>query len=332
MQWYYTADGEQKGPFTDAAFLKLIDAGVVGSSTFIWNETMTDWQPKRNLNDVLAKLARQESTATPVDTAQSALCHECGNLFKRDEMITYQGVYVCGACKPAFFQRVEEGGSVVSTVGGTGQTHNRDLMTSARMALSGNWGISIGFVILSSIVLNVVTSLFGIPAVIADISGNKELSLILNIASMPFSYFLMGVFQVGQSRFFMDVARGDIVGIGRMFYGFKFIWKAAGVFLLMLLRIFLWCLLLIIPGILAAFSYSMALFVIADNPELSITEALDKSKKMMYGNRWKYFCLQWRFFGWGILCIFTCFIGFLWLAPYMATAQAKFYDDVRGLA
>jgi uncharacterized membrane protein len=332
MQWYYATDGEQKGPFTDAAFLKLIDDGVVGSSTLVWNETMTDWLPKRNLNDVISKLARQETAAPSVDTATSALCHECGKLFKRDDMITYQGVYVCGACKPAFFQRVEEGGAVVSSVGGTGQTHNRDLMASARMALSGNWGISIGFVILSSILLNVISGLFGIPAIVAESTGNKELGMILNIASLPFSYFLMGVFQVGQSRFFMDVARGDIVGLGRMFYGFKFIWKAGGVFLLMIMRIFLWSLLLIIPGILAAFSYSMALYVIADNPDLSITEALARSKKMMDGNRWKFFCLQWRFFGWSILCIFTCFIGFLWLAPYMATAQAKFYDDVRGLA
>ena len=45
-----------------------------------------------------------------------------------------------------------------------------------------------------------------------------------------------------------------------------------------------------------------------------------------------FICLWWRFFGWMLLCILTCGIGFLWLMPYMTTSYARFYDDVRQAA
>jgi uncharacterized membrane protein len=50
---------------------------------------------------------------------------------------------------------------------------------------------------------------------------------------------------------------------------------------------------------------------------------------MMYGFKWKYFCLALRFLGWAILCLFTLGIGFLWLIPYMQVSFANFYDDVK---
>jgi uncharacterized membrane protein len=49
----------------------------------------------------------------------------------------------------------------------------------------------------------------------------------------------------------------------------------------------------------------------------------------MKGNKWKYFCLQWRFFGWALLCVLTLGIGFLWLQPYMMTSSARFYEDLK---
>ena len=47
------------------------------------------------------------------------------------------------------------------------------------------------------------------------------------------------------------------------------------------------------------------------------------------GCQWKYFCLQWRFFGWALLCLLTLGIGFLWLVPYIEMSNAKFYDDLK---
>jgi uncharacterized membrane protein len=81
--------------------------------------------------------------------------------------------------------------------------------------------------------------------------------------------------------------------------------------------------------IIAALSYGLAFFLMADNPKIGIMEALKKSKKMMYGHKWKYFCLGLRFLGWILLSILTLGIGLLWVAPYMYVSYAKFYEDVK---
>ena len=88
-------------------------------------------------------------------------------------------------------------------------------------------------------------------------------------------------------------------------------------------------LLLIVPGIIAAISYSMAFFIQRDNPDMKAMEAIDASKKMMYGYKWKYFCLGLRFLGWFILGILSCGIGFLWILPYLYISTAKFYIDLK---
>jgi uncharacterized membrane protein len=88
-------------------------------------------------------------------------------------------------------------------------------------------------------------------------------------------------------------------------------------------------LLLIIPGIIAALSYSMTFFIIADDESIEPMEALKKSKKMMEGYKLKLFYLSIRFFGLALLCILTLGIGFLWLIPYTYVTMAKFYDDIK---
>ena len=69
-------------------------------------------------------------------------------------------------------------------------------------------------------------------------------------------------------------------------------------------------------------------FILADDLSLKPKEALDKSKQMMDGYKWKMFYLTLRFFGLGLLCLLTLGIGFLWLIPYSYVAMAKFYDDI----
>jgi len=87
-------------------------------------------------------------------------------------------------------------------------------------------------------------------------------------------------------------------------------------------------LLLIIPGIIAALSYSQAFFILADNPSLSASEVLSKSKEIMDGHKLKLFFLGFNFIGWSFLCILTLGIGFLWLIPYMKVSYASFYNEI----
>jgi uncharacterized membrane protein len=104
--------------------------------------------------------------------------------------------------------------------------------------------------------------------------------------------------------------------------------KVWGMFLVMLFT-FLWSLLFIIPGIVKCFSYSMTPFILEEHPELGANEAIDHSRAMMKGHKFDLFWLYLSFIGWGILCIPTLGIGTFWLIPYMQTAQASFYEDVK---
>jgi len=104
--------------------------------------------------------------------------------------------------------------------------------------------------------------------------------------------------------------------------------KVLGMLQMYILTI-LWTFLLIVPGIIKAFAYAMTPFILEENPELSTTEAIHRSRMMMKGHKFDLFWLWLSFIGWAILAILTLGIGFLWLSPYMTTATASFYEEVK---
>jgi uncharacterized membrane protein len=81
---------------------------------------------------------------------------------------------------------------------------------------------------------------------------------------------------------------------------------------------------------IAYYRYAMSDYILAENSEMSPSDALAESKRMMHGNKWRLFCLELSFIGWGILCLCTCGIGFLWLSPYMFQAEAAMYHEISG--
>ena len=158
--------------------------------------------------------------------------------------------------------------------------------------------------------------------------------IILAAVVMAVVYFILGsVVGVGYSRFNLDlVDRQKEPEIGILFGYFKF-WKTtAAASFLQGLYVFLWSLLFIIPGIVAGYSYAMTDYILAEHPELTAGEAIEQSKAMMYGNRFRLFCLQFSFVGWDLLCALTLGIGNLWLRPYKQAAEAAFYRDISGLS
>jgi uncharacterized membrane protein len=88
---------------------------------------------------------------------------------------------------------------------------------------------------------------------------------------------------------------------------------------------------LYIVVIMASLSLSMTFYALSDHPLGTALESLNHSNKLMKGHKWKLFCLFFRFIGWWVLCIFTLGIGFLWLAPYILSSHAAFYDDIKQL-
>lgn len=94
---------------------------------------------------------------------------------------------------------------------------------------------------------------------------------------------------------------------------------------LMWLKIFAWSLLFVVPGIVAAYRYALAPYLLAENPELSAEEAIEKSKLLMSGHKGRLFRLQLSFIGWYLLAALTGGAGWVFLAPYTKAADAAFY-------
>lgn len=140
---------------------------------------------------------------------------------------------------------------------------------------------------------------------------------------------LDGPLELGWIIFFLAYSRRRRGDIDMMFHGFRRFGTALAAYLLRLIFVFLWMLLLIVPGIIAALRYSQTFYLLADNPSLGPLEAIRESKQLMVGRKWKLFCLGLRFLGWSLLCMLTCGVGLIWLAPYMAVSHARFYDDLR---
>ena len=94
--------------------------------------------------------------------------------------------------------------------------------------------------------------------------------------------------------------------------------------------IFLWTLLLIVPGIVKSYEYRMVPYVLAENPDLSREEAFALSKRMMDGEKMNAFVLDLSFIGWAILTILTCgLVGIFYYQPYLALTDAALYQTLK---
>ncbi len=103
-------------------------------------------------------------------------------------------------------------------------------------------------------------------------------------------------------RYFLKRLQGEDVGVKEGLLSRMPIWgRALWLRLVMVVRIGLWSLLLVAPGIIAAIRYSMAPYFMAQDPELTATEAIEKSKHVMQNLKMSYFSLVLSFIGWMLL-------------------------------
>ena len=144
-------------------------------------------------------------------------------------------------------------------------------------------------------------------------------------------YFVLGsIIAVGYAKFNLNLA-DQLEGTFENLFAYFSYWKTTvAARFLRNIYVLLWSLLFIIPGIMASLSYAMTNYILAENPEISASEAITLSKQMMDGNKWRLFCLEFSFIGWSLLCGFTLGIGYLWLTPYQQAARAAFYREVSG--
>lgn len=203
--------------------------------------------------------------------------------------------------------------------------------TPAREQLDGKWGTFVLMTFLMCVIqvlLQIPGYIGGILEVLSPENVMASLSLsnisnILSLLALPLSW--------GLTVSLLRNHREESVDLENLFDGFRggrYTRVFCALFLVNLFT-FLWTLLLIIPGIMKAFSYALTPYIIMDEPELTARQAITRSCEIMEGRRWKLFCLYLSFIGWGILSLLTFGIGFLWLVPYMNASVAAFYEDAR---
>ncbi|WP_018664149.1 DUF975 family protein [Heyndrickxia acidiproducens] len=207
----------------------------------------------------------------------------------------------------------------------------QQLKKDARASLKGRWGLAVLVGFLVVLISGGIPSLLqmiasGGPSAYPETSdsGGDIIFWLVTAALLPVS--------VAGYWIFLAIARNEKAAVGDLFQLFssgKRYFKTIGLGVLIAIYSFLWSLLLIIPGIIKSLAYSQTYFIYHDHPELTLNQMITKSRKMMDGYKWKFFLMQLSFIGWGILCLISIGIGFLWLVPYINTTMAKFYEHLR---
>ncbi len=298
-QWHCFVGGQQYGPLGEDVLRSWIAEGRVRPTDLVWSEGMAQWAPAASVPGL------------------------------------------CPAGIPGCMPVVSMSG--VQPPPGTGcLTPNRDLMAQAREILRGHWSDAVVFALVYCV-------------------------LVIGIQIVPYvggciAMVLGGAFELGMVCFFIAFARRGPHSLDMLFRGFKNFGNALGAYLLRAIFVFGWLLaaalpgaiigvlagvttqnpriglafglpLGLIPAIIAAWiaqlGYSLTFYLLADEPGLGPVEPIMQSWRMMRGRKAKLFCLCLRFIGWGLLCILSCGIGFLWLIPYYQVSMARFYDDLR---
>ena len=197
-----------------------------------------------------------------------------------------------------------------------------ELKEQAKAQLKGNvwklFGITVVYMLISMVV-SWVASLVG---------GDGALTGIISLLG---SIFVIYPAAMGLSKVFLNVTYGDDPKVATLLDGFK-INYINNVLLYVLISVFttLWTLLFIIPGIIAAYSYTMAPYILLEHPELSAKEAIGYSKQMMKGHKFELFVLQLSFILWALLGIVTFGIAYIYVGPYITLTTTDFYHSIKG--
>ena len=190
-----------------------------------------------------------------------------------------------------------------------------DIKKEALAVLRGNWSkvawCSLVYIVLDLVVKNTLSSI---------ISGNEqEGSFFVSILFFPLTY--------GFIKYFLEFEDNQENEISTIFWAYKkLLAKSILLSIIIIVRVILWAILLIVPGVMAAISYSLAPFILVENPDIGFMEAISLSKKLTRGYKSDIFIFHLSFIGWYILGFITLGIGLIWVLPYHYTSQVKLYQ------
>ena len=137
------------------------------------------------------------------------------------------------------------------------------------------------------------------------------------------------VLEAGESLYHLGIRRGEEMPYVTLFDGFSFAGKIILLSIVQYIFVFLWTLLFIVPGIVAAYRYRFAILNLCENPEIGVMEAINMSKAQTRGFKWQLFVLDLSFIGWALLASLTLGILNIWLLPYIAQSNIAFFQEIK---
>ena len=220
---------------------------------------------------------------------------------------------------------------------------SKTLRARARANLAGTWGVSIAVAAVAALLGGLITGGSFLPDMEAELPFLQELADTLNrgirIGSFTFSFrsgifgfaaFLLGgTLQLGYADFLLKQHDGQEVRFNDLFGKFDQFGTGFAQQFLRTLYVALWSLLLVIPGIMKGYAYAMTPYILAENPNLTASEAIRRSEDMMEGHKAELFLLSLSFIGWNILSLLVLNLGNIALNPYENAAHAAFYRQLQ---
>ena len=215
-----------------------------------------------------------------------------------------------------------------------------ELRAIARRNLEGTWGISVGVALVAALLGGLIVGTGSNINFNLNEDTVRNLppifwTVLLPLASLAgllgiVSFILGGTVELGYARFLLKQHDRKELQFSDLFSQFdRFGTGFAQKFLRTLFTV-LWSFLLIIPGIVKGLSYAMTPFILEEHPEMTASEAIKASMRLMDGHKMDLFILGLTFIGWSLLACLTMGIGFLFLNPYMNAAYAAFYRSISG--
>ena len=211
----------------------------------------------------------------------------------------------------------------------------REFRAAAREALCGNWFVAVVAYVIVTIFsgggLTLEMNSEEMYAIAGSVNVPTELLLVLlgtTFLIALFSLILSSLVTVGYAQFNIDLIDGEKPRIATLFTKWRQIGKAIVASLFVFFRVFLGMILFLIPGIIATYSHAMVYHILAENPDMTVREAMAESRRIMKGNKFRLFRLQFSFIGWNLLVVITFGIAGLWVMPYEQAAIASFYREI----
>lgn len=208
-----------------------------------------------------------------------------------------------------------------------------ELKSAAKASLKGHYGLAIGASVATVAIPAAISFTFsswstGSLMSTQDFGKFFGTLMMSSLLSMAIILVFMAAVVGGHLTIYLKLARAETAAFSDLFCCAnrfpKFLWAQ----ILIGIFTYLWSLLFIIPGIIAQYRYSQALYLLTEHPHMSAPEAIDLSKQMMNGHKMEYFVLQLSFVGWMLLGGFTLGLLYLWLVPYMTATMTQYYNYV----